>query len=259
MRRTQGQPGRAQVALTPERVPWFHCPEWDGTAAPTRVQLDALQARHGDRVLRLGGDEPVAVTDGRGTVGTGTWHRGGAVSVTRAEHVAAPRPTLEVATAVPKGPRADLLVDWLSQLGADRLIPLRTERSIVHPRAQKLQRFETAALTAARQCHRARALVIDAVTPLQAALEAPADLRLLTTPAPGLPTGELVEALRRCARVLILVGPEGGWTPAERRLAASLGCNQWRLSANVLRIEAAAATAVAIARFLAESDPSATL
>lgn len=51
-------------------------------------------------------------------------------------------------------------------------------------------------------------------------------------------------------RVLILIGPEGGWTEDEARSAEAAGCVPWTISPNILRIEAAAAAATSLARYL---------
>src|SRR5438105_856755 len=58
---------------------------------------------------------------------------------------------LEVAAPLPKGDRGDFLVEKLTELGVTRFVPLRTRRSVVHPRPEKLER---AVIESSKQCGR---------------------------------------------------------------------------------------------------------
>lgn len=238
-----------------------------------RVDLDADESHHARQVLRLGPGAAVELFDGRGTVAQGTIAAGPGpgpgsaggkavnVRVTQARRVSQPVPAIDVAAAVPKGPRGDEMVNQLSQLGADRFTPLVAGRSVVNPGAGKLARYSRAAVAAAKQCGRAYVMDVCQPVDLAAALARPYDLRLLAAPGgAGAADGaggahRVAEALRRAAHVLILIGPEGGWTDAETALAAAHGCLIWSLGPNVLRIETAAAAAVAVARYLAAHEP----
>lgn len=139
------------------------------------------------------------------------------------------------------------MINDLAQLGVDRLIPLQTERSVVHPRDHKLERFAKAAAEAAKQSGRARFTTIDQPTPFAEALDCEAELRLVAHPSAA-PLDDLATRLESARCVRILIGPEGGLTDAERDQAIDAGFTPWRLNANVLRIETAAAAAVAILR-----------
>ena len=78
------------------------------------------------------------------------------------------------------------------------------------------------------------------------------DLRLIATPDGQAPQS-LNRQLREAKHVLLLIGPEGGWTDTELSIALKAGCVPWWLGRHVLRIEIAATAAVAIARYLARS------
>src|SRR5439155_11117754 len=100
------------------------------------IALNAAEAHHLRDVLRLPVGTVVEVFDDSGHVA------GAAIShsderhvrvVVQALHEAAVTPALTVAAAVPKGERADWMVEKLSELGVDRFIPLVTARSVVLP------------------------------------------------------------------------------------------------------------------------------
>jgi 16S rRNA (uracil1498-N3)-methyltransferase len=61
---------------------------------------------------------------------------------------------LEVASPLPKGDRGDFLIEKLTELGATDFVPLRTERSVVHPHDAKLDRLQRTVIEASKQCGR---------------------------------------------------------------------------------------------------------
>ena len=73
---------------------------------------------------------------------------------------------LTLATAVPKGDRFDWLVEKATELGVAALVPILTERSVVDPRAAKLDRLRRAVVEAAKQCGRNRLMTIERPDPL---------------------------------------------------------------------------------------------
>ncbi len=261
-------------------MPRFYCPQWPvsdtttlGAKLPrgdTRflsgvvVALDADQAHHAQRVLRLQPGDVVEVFDGRGTVGSGQLElSSGRVSarITQAKRVVPPQPTIDIAAAAPKGPRAGDMVNQLSQLGATKYLPLRTSRSVAHPGPGRLQQLARVAIESAKQCARAHLMAIDPLTTLNAVLLDAIDqydLRLIAT-APSTPDSDPPAAmppgfddrLNSAKRILVLIGPEGGWTDQERQAAQQARCVPWSLGPHVLRVETAAAAAVGVLRYLA--------
>jgi 16S rRNA (uracil1498-N3)-methyltransferase len=163
------------------------------------------------------------------------------------QHTPAPTPRIELATAIPKGPRADAMVNDLAQLGTDLLIPLITQRSVVHPRDNKLERFAKAAAEAAKQSGNTHFMQISEPTDFADALDCDAELKLIADPyAESL--GDLAAQLKLVNAVRILIGPEGGLTDQELAAARDAGFTPWCYSPNILRIETAAIAAVAILR-----------
>lgn len=156
-------------------------------------------------------------------------------------------PTIELATAIPKGPRGDAMVNDLAQLGVDALIPLTSARSVVDPRPAKLERYAKAAAEAAKQSGRAWFMRVQPTLAFAQAITCDAELKLVADPYAE-PVADLPERLKSVSAVRVIVGPEGGLAEEERSAANAAGFVPWRYSPNVLRIETAAAAAVAILR-----------
>lgn len=213
-----------------------------------RVTLDGDDAHHLRTVLRAGPGAPVSLADGAGGLyqATVTGFAGAAVrlEVTAAATVPAPRPVVTVVQALPKGRKADEVVQRLTELGVDRYVAVHSSRSQVAldpARAAKAQRrWEAVALAAAKQSRRARPLLVEPVgewpgPPATAGAvlweEADRPLREVLAPADGVD------------EITLLVGPEGGLTPDE---VAATGLPAASLGPTILRTETAAIAAAAL-------------
>jgi len=217
---------------------------------PRTTRLAEEEAHHARKVLRLKVGDAVELFDGRGGVGEGViqaWDQGATIAVQQWTSVAPPRPVLTIAAAIPKGPRADDMVNQLSQLSVDRLIPLLAERSVVDPRPAKVERFARAAVESAKQCGRAWLMRVEPPTPFDRVLAGEYDVRLMARPGGG--STDLGTQLRAASSVLVLIGPEGGWSDAEIAQSERAGCLPWSLGPHVLRIETAACAAAAVIRY----------
>ncbi len=238
--------------------PRFLCPPLARPApAPpdALVQLSADESHHALRVLRLDVGDAIELFDGAGqTARARIVGRDGGRVVGQIASVATqppPRPHLTVAVALPKGPRAEDLANQLTQLGADVLVPLVCAFGVVKVKPNKLDRLERAALAAAKQCRRAHLMrIAPPLNVAQAAQQAAAatHARLLHPDAPPWPSTTITADLAHAQNLWLLVGPEGGFSPDEVASARSHGVRAWRIADHVLRIETAAAAAVAIVR-----------
>jgi 16S rRNA (uracil1498-N3)-methyltransferase len=236
----------------------FYCPT---PPLEGRFRLDADESRHLLRVCRHQVGDRVALFDGSGlsyvarVVEIG---KDAAWLVAEGGATVEPAPpcVIEVGTAAPKGDRFDWMVEKAVELGVCRLEPLLTERSVVDPRGSKLARLRKTIVEASKQSGRSRLMDMDAPSRLRAFLERPGGLRLLADPA-----GEPPENWPMIARgevVRLTVGPEGGFTEAERDTALELGWSPIRLGLNILRIETAvvAGAAAILARCgIGEAQP----
>jgi 16S rRNA (uracil1498-N3)-methyltransferase len=235
----------------------FYCPDppTDGI-----YRLKAGEAKHLSRVCRLEAGDEIEIFDGRGAVARCRIIAVAANSVdlkavgeTIPER--APAFPLVLATAVPKADRLDWLVEKATELGVSRLIPVITERSVVEPGANKISRLERTIIEASKQCGRARLMAIDPPTRWPAIAGAFADsLRFLADPS-GLAPARAPEIA--CGQPVILgVGPEGGFTPAERESALRTGWLPISLGVYTLRIESAAVAGCAVLFSRAEEPDS---
>ena len=144
----------------------------------------------------------------------------------------------------------DFLVQKSSELGVARIVPVVTERSVARPDADagKRARWEKIAREAARQCGRADLPIVDPPVALAQALGGP------NLPARRLALfeGERRLSLRaalagiEAAATALLIGPEGGFAPAELAVARAAGFEAVGLGERILRVETAAIVAVAL-------------
>jgi 16S rRNA (uracil1498-N3)-methyltransferase len=244
------RPARAEGVVVPDR--FFH----PGPLTGPEIVLDEAEAHHALRVLRAAEGDLLEVFDGAGTA-----VRGAVVSVGRREvririderlpAARHPGPALVVGTAIPKGDRFRGLVEKLTELGATRLVPLRTARTVVEPGEGKLDKLTQTVVAACKQCGRNTLLEID---PPRAwadfvAREFPGRTALVADPS-GVPLAGAWQQTAACDTVVVAIGPEGGFTADELRLAEESGARRVGLGPFVLRIETAAVALVAAVRLL---------
>ena len=157
-------------------------------------------------------------------------------------------PRLVVVQALPKGERAELAVELLTELGADEIVPWAAARSIAQwhgPRGEKaLAKWRRTAAEAAKQsrrpgCRRSRALASTA--DVAARLAAGRGLVLHEDAAEPLASAALPDS----GDVVVVVGPEGGITDDELAAFTAAGARPVRLGDPVLRTSTAGAAALA--------------
>ncbi|MDX2147164.1 MAG: RsmE family RNA methyltransferase [Planctomycetota bacterium] len=229
----------------------FHPELDDSLAVGARLTLGGEEAHHAARVKRLDLGAAVGVCDGRGRRAACVVRaidkdpRAGwtlTLEVTRAERVPPEIPRLEVWAAAPKGARLEDMIEGLSEVGAASVRPLVTERTVVEPRAGKLDRLGRLAAESLKQCGRAWLLEIQPPATLAEALVPPApDARVVVADA----SGQLYQASGGTHHRL-LIGPEGGWTPRELSTLREEGARIASFGPHVMRVETAAVVAASI-------------
>ena len=159
---------------------------------------------------------------------------------------------ITIACAIPKKVKMDDIVDKLTQLGVECIIGLQTERVIVKLDRQKklgrLERWKKIALSAVKQSGRSKLPVIKPISELKDVIQSAHDfdLKLIPTLEGKRKTlkGIFNNVSKEINTVIILIGPEGDFTPNEVALAESAGFLPISLGAQVLRVDTAAIAAV---------------
>jgi 16S rRNA (uracil1498-N3)-methyltransferase len=149
---------------------------------------------------------------------------------------------LEVAAPLPKGDRAQFLIEKLTELGIASFVPLRTLRSVVHPGQNKLEKLDRYVIEACKQCERNTLLKVQPLIDWKAYCTSSSlpSCRVLAHPGGDSfrPEGQ---------DLVIAVGPEGGFVQEEVELAIAAGWKVVRLGNRILRVETAALAMAALA------------
>jgi len=225
-----------------------------GDLSAAMVTLSGPEGHHAAAVRRLRPAERADVTDGAGTLAQCvviSVARDSVVLQVRSVHVVPPpNPKITVVQALPKGDRAELAVELMTEVGVDSVIPWAAERAVTRWQGDRTDRslgkWRATAREAAKQSRRAWIPEIPApatlsdLTKLASAaaiaivLEADAAAALTGLPVPA--SGEIV----------LIVGPEGGISPRERTALSDAGAVEARLGPTVLRTSTAGAAAAAV-------------
>lgn len=234
----------AAPAWPPKSLPRLFVRETLGEGA--RVELDPGQANYLGNVLRLKEEADVLVFDGS----SGEWlariadagKKRMSLTVERKTREPETIPDVWLAFAPVKRAQTDWLVEKATELGAARLLPLITERTIVE--RVKLERLQAIAIEAAEQCGRTRLSEIRKPLPLADFLEhRDASRALYFADEAG---GEPAAAAFKPGPCTILTGPEGGFTEQERAAIRSApNAVAISLGPRILRAETAALAALA--------------
>ncbi|MGC4032960.1 MAG: RsmE family RNA methyltransferase [Tepidisphaeraceae bacterium] len=218
---------------------------------PGVISADPTQAHHLRTVLRLAVGDRVEAFDASGRTAVAVVTALEPTLTLHAEAVtdAPPRPVITVASAVPKGDRADWMVEKLSEIGVNRFIPLRTARSVVHPEGNKTDRWHRIAVEAAKQSRRPGVLTIDRLIDVRKLLPTLQDQSaVFFSTRPSAEGFNAIAAKRHSA--FLLIGPEGGWTDDEETAFVAAGLTPASLGRTILRIETAAVLAAGLTLLL---------
>ncbi|PYK30302.1 MAG: 16S rRNA (uracil(1498)-N(3))-methyltransferase [Verrucomicrobia bacterium] len=153
--------------------------------------------------------------------------------------------------AIPKGKNMDLIVQKAVEIGAAEIAPLISERTIVDldktEAQQKREKWQQVAIEAAKQCGQNWLPTVRAPEKMKDffSQSGAVDLRLIGSLQPDAihlkkVLSDYAEQHRdRPTSILMMVGPEGDFTPAELALAKSHGCQPITLGPIILRVETA--------------------
>ena len=229
-------------------------------AAGKRVVVEGSAANHIARVLRLRSGDSLTVFDGSGgEFGARIEEfRKETVVVAVEEHRPLDRESplpLTLVQGISRGERMDWIIQKATELGASRIVPVFTKRSVVRldekQAERKLQHWRAITVAACEQCGRNR--IPDLAAPVDffdmltgdssARTDSAGSTRLLLSP-----TGDLrIDDLQDVGKgITVLIGPEGGLEDVEQEAAVTAGFKAVRLGPRVLRTETAAIAALTI-------------
>ena len=232
----------------------FYLPpeKWKAAA----LALTGSEAHHARNVLRVEPGSRVVVFDGHGREITAAVvdSAPAAVQLRKIDEARTPplRCRITLGQAIPKGKNMDLIVQKAVEIGASEIAPLVSDRTVVRldrdDAAQKEKKWQTVAIEAAKQCGQNWLPRVHAPrTVAEFFSDAPQhDLRLVGSLQPDalhlkqILSDYEMQRRERPTSVLVLVGPEGDFTPAELNVARSNGCRPITLGPIVLRVETAA-------------------
>jgi 16S rRNA (uracil1498-N3)-methyltransferase len=218
------------------------------------VVLAGTEGRHAATVRRLTVGERVDVTDGAGLVAecvvTAAHHARLELAVRARRREPRPEPLLAVAQALPKGDRGQLAVELMTEAGVDVIVPWAAERCVTRWQGERVDRgvarWQATAREAAKQAR--RAWLPEVTEPLSTAALAKhvtsAALAVLLDPAAPVSLGDL--PLPAAGQILVMVGPEGGVSPAEGADLTGAGAVRASLGPTVLRTSSAGLVAASV-------------
>lgn len=220
---------------------------FDGLLVPgSEVELAGEEFHHAVRVHRTRVGEEVELFDGRG---------GAAAAVVRAIDRSAarlelgdrvdsrePRLAITLGVALIHPEKFELVLQKATELGVSELVPMQTDLSEIRPErvAGRRERWQKIILEAVKQSGRSRLPILSPPLTADAVMKRSGTKLFLEAGEADGPPASASDA------VVVLVGPEGGWSEREVALARTAGCHFTPLGVRRLRAETAAIAAVAV-------------
>jgi 16S rRNA (uracil1498-N3)-methyltransferase len=217
------------------------------------AELLGDEARHLTRVLRVEAGQRYEISDNRAAwLAEVTEARGQRVVFRVIEPLASPPAAVRITliAAIVKFDRFEWTVEKATELGVERILPMeaaRSEKGLFEASRKRAERWRRIARESSQQARRVSVPEILPAASFERCLTVPASYRyfLEEVGAPPFLTA-LPESRTAADHVAVMLGPEGGWTDGERRLAAVAGWQPVSLGPLVLRAETAAAAALAV-------------
>ncbi len=242
--------------------------------AGSEIKLSGREAHHLSRVLRVRPGDSILCFDGQGRqmeavvrdIGPGRL----LLEAGPVQQIPPAPWAVHLGAAIPGQGKLEEIVGSATQLGVSAILPLQTERTVVRFTAdrfkKKLERLRQVSIETAKQCGIGLLPEIRPVTPwskllasfpeydrvLLAAVEGPHESWRTAVSQPVRRT----EGTSYPLKILLLIGPEGDFSPEEIQQASGAGARPVTLGPLVLRCETAVVAALSILNFLLGSDPS---
>ena len=215
------------------------------------ITVEGPEFKHITKVMRLNLEDCVQIFDGKGTIASGkiTEITKNSVMILPESIETIPNPNTQrpiiIAASVAKKDRFEWLISKCTELGVDHIYPVIFERTVKQPGNEKklLERYNTLALNAAKQCQRLYLPKIASPATLAQTLAKINE----NYHDPAFLTGSLdcsADSIDKCFQadspLVALIGPEGGMTSDEINYLENNGSKPVKLTRTILRIETAA-------------------
>jgi 16S rRNA (uracil1498-N3)-methyltransferase len=217
------------------------------------AELLGDDARHLTRVLRVEAGQRFEISDNRAAwLAEVAEARGERVVFRAIEPLESPAPPVRITliAAIVKFDRFEWMVEKATELGVERILPMeaaRTEKGLFEASRKRAERWRRIARESSQQARRVSIPEILPAVSFEKCVAEPADYRYFLEESGAPPILSVLPARRNAAdHVAAMLGPEGGWTDDERRIAAAAGWLPVSLGPLVLRAETAAAAALAV-------------
>lgn len=230
----------------------------DSLTSGQTLCLTGDQAHHAINVMRFKVGDELVLFDGSGTEHTATIEvvkkKSLEVTIGKSSEGGQFLATqITIAVALPKGDRQKFLIEKLVELGVFGLIPIKTKRSVAVPNEKVISRLKKQVVEACKQCGRNTLMDIaspQTLTQLTGAINSEKDSDSSSSPTTLLiadPYSEdLISKREATSKVLIAVGPEGGFDEQENESLAKAGFQPTKIGNAILRIETACIAAASI-------------
>jgi 16S rRNA (uracil1498-N3)-methyltransferase len=219
-------------------IPSFYHPTLD--EGNSNVDLDPSEALHAVKARRLKAGQVVRLFNGHGLVGFGKLsqvdRRSASVVIESYSRATASSSRLSIAVAIPKGERQKVMIDMLTQLGVYEIIPLICEHSVTKAGANSREKWHRVVIESAKQSQNPVLPRIKEDVTVNDLLNQN-KLPILFANADG---KSLLQYREFHSELLVLIGPEGGFSEAEFENFSSRNMNAVSLGGHILRTEAAA-------------------
>lgn len=218
-----------------------------------RAQIKGEEAHHLSRVLRVEPGQKFEISDNHNVyLAEVESARKDLVSFAILDRIDALAPVVRttLAASLIKFERFEWMIEKATELGVEQVIPVEAERSekgLAAAAAKRSARWNRIAHEASEQSRRARLPVIEPVASLANVLRSQADYRYALEEGVAAPIPSVMPAQRPASdHVVLLVGPEGGWTDRERAEIGAAGWTAVSLGLQILRAETAAIAGLSI-------------
>lgn len=162
---------------------------------------------------------------------------------------------LTVAVALIKEQKMDLILQKLTELGVSRIIPVSMERSIVKLDKERFNkkkvRWESICKEASEQSKRTNIPIIEDIKSIKDLTKEDADLKLVaSTKEKEKLLNYYLQSIEGCAKIIMVIGPEGGISDREEDILVSNGYNRVSFGNLIFRVETATIYVASIINYI---------